>query len=96
MKVQFEWDEKKEKENIKKHGVDFKEAQTVFFNFPLEVFFDPEHSDQEDRYIAVGFSQKGRSLLVVHCENSSGTKIRIISARKATKKELKSVFGGTK
>ena len=96
MKARFIWDENKNKENIRKHKVSFEEAKTIFLNFPLEVFHDPEHSDQEDRYIAVGFSTRGRVLLVVHCENSKGTEIRIISARKASKQETEDIFGGGK
>lgn len=92
--LKFVWDENKDHENQKKHGVSFEEAATVFHNFPLEVFHDPEHSELEDRYIAVGFSDRGRILLVVHCENESGTSIRIISARRATKKERTTLFGG--
>ncbi|MFC2075035.1 BrnT family toxin [Bdellovibrionota bacterium] len=94
MKVKFTWDKQKEKENKKKHGISFEEAATIFHNFPLEIFYDPEHSMSENRYIAVGFSDKGRVLLVVHCENSKGTEIRIISARKTTPKEKRKVFGG--
>ena len=94
MNIRFLWDEGKSRENRKKHGVSFEEAVTIFQNFPLEIFFDPEHSKKEDRYVAVGFSSKGRILLVVHCENKSGTVIRIISARKATKKEISTAFGG--
>jgi uncharacterized DUF497 family protein len=96
VKIKFVWDEKKAQENLKKHRVSFEEAKTIFFNFPLEVFFDPEHSQDQDRYIAFGFSDLGRVLLVVHLENSKGTEIRIISARKATKNEAKQVFGGKK
>ncbi len=94
--VRFVWDDDKNRENIKKHGISFEEAKTIFFNTPLEIFYDPDHSQSEDRYIAVGMSEKGRMLLVVHCENPSGTEIRIISARKATKKEQQTVFGGAK
>ncbi len=94
MKLSFLWDEEKNKENQRKHGVAFEEAATIFENFPIEIFHDPEHSAKEDRYIAVGFSDKGRVLLVVHCENESGTTIRIISARKATKRERSTAFGG--
>lgn len=93
MKFGFSWDEDKNKTNQKKHGLSFEEASEIFFNFPLEVFHDPDHSDQEDRYIAAGICNKGRSLIVVHCENPKGTEIRIISARKATKKEQKQIFG---
>jgi uncharacterized protein len=94
MKLKFVWDDKKNEQNIKKHGVSFEEAQSIFFHKPLEIYYDPEHSESEDRYIAVGVSQKRRSLLVVHCENRKGTEIRIISARKTTKKEQTTLFGG--
>jgi uncharacterized DUF497 family protein len=93
MKIGFSWDDAKNKINHKKHGVSFEEASEIFFNFPLEVFHDPDHSEQEDRYIAAGFCNKGRSLLVVPCENPKGTEIRIISARKATRKEQRQIFG---
>lgn len=96
MNLKFEWDENKNAANKKKHGVSFEEASTIFLNFPLEIFFDPDNSAQEERYIAIGFSRKNRLLLVVHCENAKGTIIRIISARNATKREQKSVFGEQK
>lgn len=94
MALSFTWDEVKNRENIKKHGVSFKEASTIFNNVPYEIFDDPDHSETEHRYIAVGFSDKARALIVVHCENAVGTEIRIISARKATKTERDQVFGG--
>jgi uncharacterized DUF497 family protein len=94
MKIRFFWDDNKNEANQKKHGISFEEATEVFFNFPLEVFHDPDHSNKEDRYIAAGFSRKGRSLLVVHCENGNGLEIRIISARRATRREQKQIFGG--
>lgn len=94
MTVRFAWDERKNRENIRKHGVSFEEAATVFGGFPLEIYHDPEHSLAEARYIAVGFSERGRALLVVHCENKRGTEIRIISARKATANERRTAFGG--
>jgi len=94
MTLRFIWDEEKNRENIRKHKVSFDEAKTVFLNFPLEVFHDPDHSLEEDRYVAVGFSNRGRGLLVVHCENPKGTEIRIISARKAKRAEVKAIFGG--
>lgn len=98
MGINFSWDDRKNETNKKKHGVSFEEASEVFFNFPLEIFFDPDSSpgDYEDRYIAFGFSNKGRTLMVVHCENPTGTEIRIISARKATKNEEKGIFGDKK
>ncbi len=94
MKVKFVWDDNKNRENKKKHGVSFEEAITIFSRLPLEVFFDPDHSASEDRYVAIGFSEKDRVLLVVHCENRQGTIVRIISARKASKFEQETAFGG--
>lgn len=96
MRLVFTWDEAKNAENKRKHHVSFEEAATIFTNFPLEVFYDPDHSGHEDRYLAIGFSNRGRVLLVVHCENSSGTKIRIISARKATRREQRAFLGAEK
>jgi uncharacterized DUF497 family protein len=93
VKVTFDWDEKKNLENKRKHGVSFEEASTIFLNFSLEVFFDPDNSTDEDRCIAVGYTHKNNCLLVVHCENFQGSLIRIISARKATRKEQKSALG---
>ena len=94
MELGFVWDEEKNEQNQIKHGVSFEEASTIFASFPLEIFFDPDHSEAEERYIAFGFSDRGRVLLVVHCENKTGTEIRIISARKATAREQEQVFGG--
>lgn len=93
MKIKFIWDEQKAIENDQKHGVRFEEAQTVFLNFPLEIYYDPEHSASEERYLAYGFSNQSRALLAVHMENKRGSVIRIISARKATRKEVREVFG---
>jgi len=93
-RVSFEWDESKNRQNKNKHHIDFREAATIFINTPLRVFFDPDHSETEDRYLAIGESLHSRTLVVVHCESNSGHKVRIISARKATKTELKLLFGG--
>ena len=81
--LQFEWDKRKEKTNIKKHGVSFEEAQAVFFDENAIQFFDPDHSDDEDRFILLGISFKLRILVVCHCFRESEEIIRIISARKA-------------
>ena len=94
MKLRFVWDAAKDRQNQRKHGVSFAEASSIFHNLPIEVFHDPDHSNDEERYIAAGFSDRSRVLLVVHCENSTGTEIRIISARRATKKERLNLFGG--
>ena len=93
MNVRFVWDEENNRENQRKHRVSFEEAVTIFAGLPLEVFHDPDHSIDEERYIAVGVSEKSRVLLVVHCENETGSEVRIISARKATKREQRSAFG---
>ncbi len=87
--LRFEWDEKKNKENIRKHGISFDEAQTVFFDENAMRFFDPDHSQDEDRFIMLGMSFKLRALVVCHCYREGGAKIRIISARKANKHEKK-------
>ena len=94
MNIKFEWDPAKSVANYQKHKVTFEEAAKIFGSFPFEIFHDPDNSLGEDRFVAMGCSSGGRTLLVVHCANSSGTVVRIISARKATKKETKDVFGG--
>jgi uncharacterized protein len=81
--LQFEWDNRKEKANIKKHGVSFDEARSVFYDENAMQFFDPDHSEDEDRFIMLGISFKLRILVVCHCFRESETMIRIISARKA-------------
>jgi len=84
--MKFEWDKQKAKSNLSKHGISFEEAQTVFDD-PLYVdFYDPDHSEDEDRYIIVGESSNSRVLLVSYTER--GDKIRLISARQVTKQEL--------
>jgi uncharacterized DUF497 family protein len=86
-KLLFEWDENKNKSNIQKHKVSFEEAKTVFYDENALVADDPEHSEQEDRFIIFGFSSVARVLLVCFCERNQGNVIRIISARKLTKVE---------
>ena len=86
-KLKFEWDAKKDKANSKKHGVSFEEAQTVFYDEYAIQFFDPEHSETEDRFILLGTSFKTNTLVVCHCFREEETKVRIISARKADKSE---------
>ncbi len=83
--MQFEWDPEKARKNLRKHGVSFEEAATCFED-PLGIdFYDPDHSKDEDRYILLALSKKGQVLVVVYTERKN--KIRIISARKATRKE---------
>jgi len=83
----FEWDPQKAKSNLEKHGVSFEEASTAFQGTLSLTIDDPLHSIDEERLILIGMSQKNRVLVVVHTER--GNNIRIISARKATKKERK-------
>jgi hypothetical protein len=87
--LRFEWDEAKNRQNVKKHGVSFEEAQTVFFDDHAMRFFDPDHSRDEDRFVMLGISFKLRVLVVCHCYQESDSVIRIISARKATQQEAK-------
>ena len=88
--VQFEWDDAKNRENIRKHGVSFQEAHTVFLDENATRFFDPDHSQDEDRFIMLGMSSKLNVLVVCHCFRKNDTVIRIISARKALKREARS------
>ena len=85
--LQFEWDQKKSKSNARKHGVSFEEAQTTFYDEQAIVFDDPEHSDEEDRFILLGTNHKLNALVVCHCYCEKETIIRIISARKANTEE---------
>lgn len=87
MKLTFEWDEEKAKQNIRKHRISFEEAKTIFNDPFLMTFPDQEHSDMEMRYIDIGISIKERALIVIHTER--GKNIRVISCRKATAIERK-------
>ncbi len=85
--MEFEWNPDKATRNLEKHGLSFEEAATVF-NDPLSVTFpDPNHSIRESRYVIIGLSSLGKILVVAHTDR--GENIRIISARKATRKERK-------
>jgi uncharacterized DUF497 family protein len=86
--VRYEWDEDKDPSNYRKHGVWFEEAQTVWADQKSMEFFDPDHSVDECRYIRIGVSSRLRILLIVFCERLEGEIIRIISARRATSKEV--------
>jgi uncharacterized DUF497 family protein len=95
MPVKFEWDGEKAASNVTKHGVTFEEASTVFGD-PLAVIFDDEeHSGDEIREIIIGHSILERLLLVSFTERGEDT-LRIISARKATKRERKDYVQGTR
>jgi hypothetical protein len=88
----IEWDERKSRENKRKHGVSFEEAQTVFLDENALRFGDPDHSDDEDRFIMLGRSLRLRVLVVCHCFRKDDLVVRIISARKATRSE-RGVYG---
>jgi uncharacterized protein len=85
--MNFEWDDEKAKRNLAKHGVSFQEAATVFGDPLAMTYFDPDHSDDEDRYLTFGTSIRGRLLIVSHTDRGDNT--RIISARAASAKERK-------
>lgn len=83
----FDWDDNKNKINIAKHGISFEEASSVFLDERALLFDDPEHSEEEDRFLLLGMSEDANLCIVCHCYRESDTVIRLISARKATKKE---------
>ena len=85
--IKFEWNPAKAASNLKKHGVSFEEAQTVFYDEFAVQFYDDPHYAEEDRFLLLGMSSGAHLLLVCHCERDGGDIIRIISARKATKHE---------
>ncbi len=86
--LSFSWDEKKNQANQEKHGVSFEEAKTVFLDENAIQYPDPDHSDEEERFLMVGHSYRFRMLIVCHCYREDEFEIRIISARKLSKKEL--------
>jgi uncharacterized protein len=88
--LRFEWDERKAAANAKKHGVGFDEAKSVFVDERAKLIDDPDHSEDEDRFVLLGLSSALRLLLVCHCYRVEGNVIRIISARKANAHESKS------
>ena len=84
--LHFSWNENKARSNRHKHGIDFSEASTVFLDDFARLINDPDHSDEEDRFILLGLSARLRVLVVCHCYRH-GNEIRIISARRASKRE---------
>ncbi|MES1244842.1 MAG: BrnT family toxin [Acidobacteriota bacterium] len=83
----FEWDDFKAAENERKHGVSFVEAATCFYDPHQVAFYDPEHSEDEDREILIAHSERGQTLLVVYTLRDEA--VRIISARRTTRKETR-------
>ncbi len=87
--ITFIWDENKAHENRKKHKISFEEAQTIFTDPNARMIADLEHSIDEDRFVLLGISSALRLLVVCHCYREEDMLVRIISARKATRKEKK-------
>ena len=95
--INFSWDNTKAKSNLIKHKISFEEAKTVFDDNNARLMYDPDHSVDEERFILLGLSCKLKILTIVHCHRDNGVtpqergqnNIRIISARKSTKKETK-------
>ncbi len=85
--LRFEWDSDKAESNEAKHGVSFEEASTVFHDEAALLIGDPDHSEDEDRFVLLGMSVVSRILVVCHCYRESDEVIRIISARKADRQE---------
>ena len=91
--ISFSWDHRKNTANQKNRKVSFEEAQTVFFDEHAIEYYDPDHSESEDRFLMLGLNYQVRVLVVSYTLREDGTEIRIISARKATKKEQKAYIG---
>ncbi len=87
--LRFEWDKRKNSGNLRKHGISFEEARTVFHDESAIQYDDPDHSEDEDRFILLGMSFKLRALVVCHCYREKDMVIRVISARKADKREAR-------
>jgi uncharacterized protein len=85
--IEFAWDRSKARSNLVKHGISFEEAQTVFLDENARLIDDPDHSEDEDRFLMLGLSLQSRCLIVSHCYRQSDFVIRLISARRATAPE---------
>ena len=85
--IEFAWDQTKARANLIKHGVSFEEAQSVFWDETARLIDDPDHSDDQDRFLLLGYSFQARCLIVSHCYRESDAVIRLISARRATAQE---------
>ena len=91
--IKFEWDKTKNESNITKHKISFEEAKSVFYDENARLIADPDHSDSEDRFILLGMTSQLKILVVSHTYREDDERIRIISARNATKNESKYYFG---
>lgn len=88
-KIEFIWDNKKAKYNLSKHHISFEEASTVFYDENATEYYDPDHSEGEERFLLLGMSRWLRILVVSYCYRENDDVIRIISARKAKRREMK-------
>ena len=88
-KLEFTWDSQKAESNTQKHGISFEEAKSAFIDDNARLIYDPDHSQDEDKFILLGISVYYRLLVVCHCHRENDSIIRIISARKANKLEQK-------
>ena len=96
MRYIFEWDPLKAKENLRKHGISFERAAAIFHDPHARSIFDIEHSEDEDRWVTLGMDSSGNLLVVIHtfhAVDDSARRVRIISARKATRKETRQYEG---
>lgn len=91
--IKFEWDENKNRINKKKHHISFEEAKSVFEDVEALIIDDPDHSQEEERFIILGFSNRANLLVVCHCYRANDSVIRLISARKATRRESEQYHG---
>ena len=91
--IRFTWNETKAQANLLKHKISFNEATSVFSDDNARLIYDPDHSLEEERFLLLGISYKLKILIVVHCMKNENNEIRIISARKASKKEQKQYRG---
>jgi uncharacterized DUF497 family protein len=85
--IEFAWDRRKERSNLAKHGVSFEEAKTAFLDENARLLDDPDHSEDEERFVLLGYSFQPRCLIVSHCYREPPSVIRLISARPATAQE---------
>ena len=85
--IEFAWDPRKARSNLAKHRVSFEEARSVFLDERARLLDDPDHSEDEDRFLLLGYSLQARCLVVSHCYRASNRTIRLISARRATARE---------
>lgn len=85
--IEFAWDRRKARSNLVKHGISFEEAKTVFLDGSARLIDDPDHSEEEERFVLLGYSFQARCLIVSHCYRESDSVIRLISARRATAQE---------